>query len=144
MRDFRTVRERVRKYGLASQSGLKYPQPERQLEKNGFAISKKGIGCLFSSSGKESMKHFISKAIIFKLLLDRGRTVATEVETKDAIVDVLDIDNRIAYEVENGFDENDILKLVSQTELRDVFLIDMKDIPDDVCAAEKFLKQVVI
>jgi len=75
------VRERVEKYGLSSQNGVKYMQAETQLKNQGFVVSKKGMNCLFSSSGKESTKHFVSKAIIFKILRDRGRTVVTEVET---------------------------------------------------------------
>jgi len=138
------VRERVEKYGLPSQRGLKCPQAERQLKDQGFVFSKNGMNCLFSSSGKESTKHFVSKAIIFKILRDRGRAVATEVETKNAIVDVLDIDNKIAYEVENGFDEGDIIGLISHSELRDIFLIDLKEIPNDLFEAEEFLKQILI
>ena len=138
------VRERVEKYGLSSQKGVNPLQAEKQLRANGFVLSKNNMNCLFASNGKESMKHFVAKTIIFKILRDRGRTVATEVETKNAIVDVLDVDNRIAYEVENGFDEDDIVGLVSHTELRDIFLIDLKEIPNDIYDATEFLKQILI
>lgn len=138
------VRSRVRKYGLSSQRGVNYLQAEKELKENGFVLGKSGRNCVFSSNGKETLKHFISKAIIFKILRDRGRETATEVETKNAIVDVLDIDNRIAYEVENGFDEEDIIGLISHSELRDVFLIDLKEISNDVYEAEEFFKQILI
>jgi len=138
------VRNRVKKYGLSSQRGLNYLQAEKELRENGFVIGKNNMNCLFSSNGKESLKHFIAKAIIFKILRDRRRNVATEVETRNAIVDVLDVDNRIAYEVENGFDEDDIIGLISHKELRDIFLIDLKEIPNDVFEAEEFLKQILI
>lgn len=138
------VRSRVKKYGLSSQRGVSYLQAEKELKENGFVLGKNDRNCVFSSNGKETLKHFISKAIIFKILRDRGRETATEVETKNAIVDVLDIDNRIAYEVENGFDEEDIIGLISHSELRDVFLIDLKEIPNDVYEAEEFFKQILI
>jgi hypothetical protein len=140
----RRVRDRVRKYGLQSQRGTNYLWTEKQLKENGFVVGKNNKNCLFCSSGRESMKHFVAKAVIFKILRDRSRNVATEVETRNAIVDVLDIDNRIAYEVENGFDEDDIISLISHTELRDIFLIDLKEIPDDIHEAEQFLKQILI
>jgi len=144
MRTRGRVRDRVRKYGLQSQRGTNYLWTEKQLKENGFVVGKNNKNCLFCSSGRESIKHFVAKAIIFKILRDRSRNVATEVETRNAIVDVLDIDNRIAYEVENGFDEDDIISLISHTELRDIFLIDLKEIPDDIHEAEQFLKQILI
>jgi hypothetical protein len=143
-REKKAVRSRVRKYGLSSQHGMNYLQAEKELKENGFVLGKYNRNCVFSSNGKESLKHFVSKAIIFKILRDRGREAATEVETRNAIVDVLDIDNRIAYEVENGFDEEDIIGLISHNELRDIFLIDLKEIPNDVFEAEEFLKQVLV
>ena len=140
----KNVRDRVKNYGLQSQRGVVSSQAEKMLKQNGFVVNKNNKNCLFGSSGKESMKHFVTKAIIFKILRDRGRDAATEVETKSAIVDVLDIDNRIAYEVENGFDEEDIIGLISHSELRDIFLIDIKEIPDSIYDAEEFLKQIII
>jgi hypothetical protein len=140
----KNVRDRAEKYGLSSQRGMNQVQAEKELKENGFVLGKYNRNCVFASNGKESIKHFISKAIIFKILRDRGRDAATEVETKNAIVDVLDIDNRIAYEVENGFDEEDIIGLISHKELRDIFLIDLKEIPNDIYEAEEFLKQIII
>jgi len=138
------VRNRVRKYGLASQKRMNYLLAEKKLEEDGFAVNENSKNCLFCSNGKESIKHFVAKAIIFKILRECGRNVATEVETKSAIVDVLDMDNRIAYEVENGFDEDDIIGLISHKELRDIFLIDLKEISNDIYEAEEFLKQILI
>ena len=138
------VRNRVEKYGLSSQRGLSYLQAEKELREEGFVVGKNSRNWVFASNGKESVKHFIAKAIIFKILRDRGRNAATEVETKNAIVDVIDIDNRIAYEVENGFGQDDIASIISLRELRDVFLIDLKEISSDIYEAEEFLKQVVI
>ena len=138
------IRDRVKKYGLQSQKGMNYLYAEKQLRENGFALDKNNTNCLFCSNGKESIKHFVAKATIFKILRDRGRNAATEVETRNAIVDVLDIDNRIAYEVENGFDEGDIIGLISHNELRDIFLIDLKEIPNDIYEAEEFLKKIII
>lgn len=139
------VRERVRRYGLQSQRKTPFFKSERMLEENGFVLSDRSRNCLFTNGGSETMKHWLVKAIIFKILRERRAQVGTEVEVNGGIVDVLDIDNMIAYEVENRFTKRKLMeKLRNISGLRDVFFIDILEVPDDICEAESFVREKVV
>lgn len=139
------VRQRVKKYGLQSQRKTPFFKSERMLEENGFVLPERSKNCLFTNSGSETMKHWLVKAIIFKILRERRAQVGTEVEVNGGIVDVLDIDNMIAYEVENRFTKRKLLeKLRNISGLRDVFFIDILEVPDDICEAESFIREKVV
>lgn len=139
------VRERVRRYGLQSQRKTPFFKSERMLEENGFVLPERSKNCLFTNGGSETMKHWLVKAIIFKILRERRAQVGTEVEVNGGIVDVLDIDNMIAYEVENRFTKRKLLeKLRNISGLRDVFFIDILEVPDDICEAESFIREKVV
>ncbi len=139
------VRERVRKYGLRSQNGLPFYKSRQMLEDKGFVISQSSRNCMFASTGSETMKHWLVKAIIFKLLRNMGREVGTEIEVNGGIVDVLDADNRIAYEVENNFTREKLKsKLTNLSGMRDVFFIDIVEVPDDMFEAEDYIRRKII
>jgi prophage antirepressor-like protein len=139
------VRERVRRYGLRSQKGIDFQKSSRLLKENGFAISDRSKNCLFTNNGSETMKHWIVKAMIFKELRKRGRQVGTEVEVSGGIVDVLDLDNMIAYEVENNLTRNKLRSKVSSISgLKDVFFIDILEVPDDIGEAEYYIREKVV
>lgn len=139
------VRQRVKKYGLQSQRKTPFFKSERMLEENGFVLPERSKNCLFTNGGSETMKHWLVKAIIFKILRERRTQVGTEVEVNGGIVDVLDIDNMIAYEVENRFTKRKLLeKLRNISGLRDVFFIDILEVPDDICEAESFVREKVV
>lgn len=139
------VRERVRRYGLQSQRKLAFFKSERLLKENGFVLPEKNKNCLFTSTGSETMKHWIVKAIIFKQLRNTGRQVGTEVEVNGGIVDVLDVDNMIAYEVENNLTREKLKsKVMSISGLKDVFFIDILEVPDDIQEAESYLKEKLV
>lgn len=139
------VRERARRYGLQSQRKTPFFKSERMLEENGFVLPERSKNCLFTNGGSETMKHWLVKAIIFKILRERRAQVGTEVEVNGGIVDVLDIDNMIAYEVENRFTKRKLLdKLRSISGLRDVFFIDILEVPDDIQEAESFIREKVV
>ncbi len=74
------VRERVRRYGLRSQRKIPFFKSRQMLEESGFVLPESTKNCLFTNGGSETMKHWIVKAIIFKLWRDMGRQVGTEVE----------------------------------------------------------------
>jgi len=83
--------------------------------------------------------------MIFKILRDRGRTVGTEIETNNGIVDLIDVDNKIVYEIESNLTEKIAKEKIKQFNFaKDVFLIDVKKIPDDLNKAEKYLKEKVV
>jgi hypothetical protein len=141
MRNRKNVGERVRRYGLRSQGGIPYFRSRELLKDNGFVISQKGENCLFPSAGSETMKHWLVKAAIFKILRGMKRRVGTEVEVNGGIVDVLDMDNMIAYEVETNLTRERLkAKLSSLAGLNDVFFIDASDVPDDIYEAELYLR----
>lgn len=139
------VRERARRYGLRSQRGMPDFKSEQMLRDQGFVVSEKSRNCLFTNGGSETMKHWLVKAMIFKSLRNIGRNVATEVEVNGGVVDVLDTDNMIAYEVENNFTRKKLnAKLLNLSGLRDVFFIDILEVPDDIQEAEFYIKEKVV
>lgn len=139
------VRERVRRYGLQSQRRLAYFKSRQMLEENGFVLPDSRRNCLFTSGGSETMKHWLVKAIIFKALRERGREAGSEVEVNGGIVDVLDTGNMIAYEVENNFTRKKLsAKLSSLSGLRDIFFIDILEVPDDMHEAEAYIREKIV
>jgi len=137
------VRERVRRYGLRSQKNISYLQAERLLASKGFVLNEKNKNCLFTNGGSESMKHWLVKAMIFKILRERKRTVGTEIETKNGIVDVIDVDNFIVYEIEKNLNKRK-KKLEQFKEFTDVFIINLKDIPNNLKQMESILREMVV
>lgn len=139
------VSERVRRYGLPSQRGTAYFKSRRMLAEEGFVLPENRRNCLFASSGSESMRHFLVKAMIFKRLRDMGRRVGTEVEVEGGIVDVLDADNMIAYEVETNLTRERLKeKLSCLSGVRDVFFIDVSEVPIDAADAMDYLSGKIV
>lgn len=139
------VAQRVKKYGLRSQNKVPYYRSREMLRENGFVLPDRNKNCLFANGGSETMKHWLVKAIIFKSLREAGRRVGTEVEVNGGIVDVLDADNMIAYEVENNLTRKKLsAKLSSLSGLRDVFFIDILEVPDDMLEAEEYIRERVV
>jgi len=137
------AREKVTMYGLKSQKYISFLQAEKLLASKGFVLNKKNENCLFLHNKKESMKHFIVKAVIFKILREKGRKVGTEIEFENGIVDLIDVDNLIIYEIENK--TNRAREKIKQLEnVRDIFVIDLKKVPDSLKEAEKYLKGKVV
>ena len=124
------------------------PPAETSNMKDSFTITLKVKGrknCLFMHTGKESLKHWLTKAVLFKLIRDRGRTAGTEIELNGGIIDVVDIDNLIGYEVESKPNVSTAKrKLKRLWQLRDVFFIDAGKVPDDIGEAEKYLERFVV
>lgn len=101
--------------------------------------------CLYPHNSKESMRHWLVKSIIFKALRDMGHTVRSEAETRGGIVDVLDEDNMIAYEVETRLDCDRIrMRLRQLWHLNDVFFIDCRKVPETVKGAVEYIKSMVV
>jgi UTP-glucose-1-phosphate uridylyltransferase len=141
----KNVRERVRRYGLRSQKNISFLQAEKLLASKGFVLNEKNKNCLFTNSGNESMKHWIVKAMIFKILRERKRTVGTEIETKNGIVDVIDVDNLIVYEIENGLNKRKKKKKLRQLkDFKDIFIIDLKNLPDSLKKLEEILNERIV
>ena len=140
-----SCRKRVEKYGLISQRRILQWKAKNLLKAKGLVIDSNNINCLFLHNSKESLKHFLVKAIMFKILRNRKRKVGCEIEIDNGIVDLLDLNNLIAYEIESKFDKNKIKeKLKNYKTIKDVVFINLKKVPNEFEKAEKFLKEIVI
>ncbi len=138
-----SVRERVRRYGLRSQRTISQLKASRLLKCLGYVLDDQNKNCLFLS--KESMKHWLVKAAIFKILRDKGKTTGTEIEANGGILDVIDVDNLIVYEIENGSSQKRKKEKLEQfKDFNDVFIIDLKDLPDNLKEMEEYLKRKIV
>jgi len=137
------VRKRVRRYGLKSQRLISQVRAVKLLKSFGYVLNEQNKNCLYLT--KESMKHWLTKAAIFKILRDRGRAVGTEIEVNGGIVDVIDVDNFIVYEIEKNLTEKKKKEEVNRLkEAKDVFIIDLKEMPNDFEKAEIYLREKLV
>jgi hypothetical protein len=139
------TRTKVEKFGLQSQKLISQIKAREILRENGIVVNEKNKNCLFTHNKNESLKHFIVKAILFKILREKRRNVGSEIEIKNGIVDLIDLDNLIAYEIENGINKKRINeKLKNYKVVKDVFFVDCKKVPNDLERAENYLRKIVI
>jgi len=139
------TRTKVEKFGLQSQKLISQIKAREILRENGMVVNEKNKNCLFTHNKNESLKHFIVKAILFKILREKGRNVGSEIEIENGIVDLIDLDNLIAYEIENGINKKRINeKLKNYKVVKDVFFVDCKKVPNDLEKAEKYLRKIVV
>ena len=136
-----SVRNRVRRYGLKSQRLISQLKALKLLKSLGYVLNEQNKNCLYLT--KESMKHWLIKSAIFKILRDRGMVVGTEIEVNGGIVDVIDVGNLIVYEVENG-SRRKKKKLEQFKDFKDVFIIDLKTLPDNLKEIEMALKEKIV
>lgn len=103
----------------------KITQPKDFLRKAGAKI---GFG--IQTSKIETWQHFIVKALVYKLLYDKGKSVTTEYENYDSIADVIDLNERIVYEVEGNITpEKTRQKIDNFKNFNDVIIIDLNKVP---------------
>ena len=62
------TRTKVEKFGLQSQKFISQIKAREILRENGMVVNEKNKNCLFTHNKNESLKHFIVKAILFKIL----------------------------------------------------------------------------
>lgn len=140
----RLVKERVRKYGLRSQKRITRFMAERLLRSKGLVLNDSNKNCLFLHAN-ESTKHWIVKAIIFKILKERERTVGTEIEVEGGIVDLIDVDNLIVYEIESKLTKEKKDRRIKELDsVNDIFFINLNKVPNDWEKAEIYLKDIVV
>ncbi len=139
------TRAKVRRYGLGSQRFVSYLNSEKLLNQNGFVLNDKNKNCLFLHNSEETMKHFLVKAMILKILRERGRIVGSEIEVRNGIADLVDLDNSIIYEVETNITKEKVYdKIKNYNSAKDIFFIDTREVPDDLNDAEKYLREKVV
>jgi hypothetical protein len=136
--------EARRKFPIASQGGISPERAGRLLRENGAVLTSVNKNCLYLHSSKETAKHWMVKALVLKLLRDLERTAGTEVEVVGGIVDVLDLDNFVGYEVEMSMSRTRAeAKARRLWQLHDVVFIDAHKVPNDIDAAEEYLRDIV-
>lgn len=141
----KNTRLKARKYGIVSQRYISFLRAEKLLRTNGIVLNERNKNCLFMHNSRESTKHWMIKSIIFKILRERGRTVGTEVEVRGGIVDVLDVNSFIGYEIESNISQKAMLQKTKRLwKLHDVIFIDVKKVPDSIQDAEKYLRTIVV
>jgi MFS superfamily sulfate permease-like transporter len=139
------TRKRVERYGLQSQKLISQMESKKLLKENGIVVNGNNKNCLFMHNKRESIKHFIVKAILFKILRELDRSVGSEIEIRNGIVDIIDLDNLIVYEIENGMNKKNIKEKIRNYRIvKDIFFIDCKRVPENLEDAEKYLRRVVI
>jgi hypothetical protein len=137
------TRERVRKYGLQSQKFVTQQKAEELLKSKGFVLTNHNKNCLFTNGGKESMKHWVVKAMIFKILREMGKPVGSEVEVDGGIVDVIDLDDMIVYEVERKMRQH-FYETNTPRRIKDIFVIILDQVPGNINEAEKYLRERIV
>lgn len=55
-----------------------------------------------SFNNHESFEHFLTKCLIYKILVDKRHKVDMEVKLPEGIIDVVDLTDRVLYEVETN------------------------------------------
>jgi len=139
------TRKRIERYGLQSQRLISQINARRILRENGIVINESNKNCLFIHNRNESMKHFIVKAMLFKILREKGRNIGTEIEIRNGIVDLIDFNNLIAYEIENGMSKKQIKeKIDNYKAVKDVFFINYNKAPENLKDAEKYLRGIAV
>jgi hypothetical protein len=139
------TRKRIEKYGLHSQKLISQMEARKLLKENGVVVNGNNRNCLFLHSRKETMNHFVVKSILFKILREKERNVGTEIEINNGIVDLIDLDNLIVYEIENGRNKKSVReKIINYRVAKDVFFIDCKKVPDNLKAIENYLRKISI
>jgi hypothetical protein len=139
------TRKRIERYGLRSQKLISQINARKILKENGIVVTETNKNCLFLHNRNESMTHFVVKAILFKILRECSRSVGTEIEIRNGIVDLIDLDNLIVYEIENGMCKKRVRdKMTNYKNVKDVFFIDCKKVPEKLIDAEKYLRRIVV
>lgn len=136
---------RRRGYGIPSQRGMSPLRAGRMAEAGGCVLDSGNANRVFEHCGAEGMRHWVVKAMLFKALRDLGRTVGTEVEACGCVVDVLDADSMVAYEVETRVDRAAAGRKCRRLwRLRDVVFVDASKVPDGIAEAERCVRAIVV
>jgi len=139
------TRKKIERYGLQSQRLISQINAREILRENGIVINESNKNCLFIHNRNESMKHFIVKAMLFKILREKGRNIGTEIEIRNGVVDLIDFNNLIAYEIENGMGKKQIKeKIDNYKAVKDVFFINYNKTPENLKDAEKYLRGIAV
>ncbi len=98
---------------------------------------------------RESLKHFIVKSLVCRILFERGRSFVSEACVENGNkVDVCDLSMQIAYEIEPDRPESRLDskfgKYGISPAIKDIIIIPYKKLPDDLNLAYDKLKDMVV
>ncbi|MEM3871117.1 MAG: hypothetical protein QXE05_00935 [Nitrososphaeria archaeon] len=120
----------------------------RNLEEQGFDLRERNK---VLPSGNETVKHFVVKALIGRILHERGYGFVTEapisVNGSVAYIDVFDYSNGIAYEVQSVVHKGikEAKKELFECEaIKDVIIVDLDEISNDIFIAYRQLQKIVV
>lgn len=120
----------------------------RNLKEQGFDLSEKNK---VLPTGRESVKHFIVKAMIGRILHERGYGFVTEapvsIGANVSYIDVFDYSNGIAYEIQSVVHEGirEAKKELYESEaVKDVIIVDLDRISNDIFIAYRQLQKAVV
>jgi len=96
----------------------------------------------------ESLKHFVAKCIVYSILRNYGRLVFTEYPLNEQVrIDVFDLDYQYAYELETNpkrFKETKMQILMEDPRVKEIIIIDLHKIPNDIEQMHLKLKEYVV
>ena len=116
---------------------------KREYKQRGIIYLPEHVNTLKMHSN-ETIDHWITKALVFRLLRNMKHDVVTEFEiTGMGIGDVLDLTKSVQYEIETLSYAKHIQDRAKQYQRIgiDVIVIPIKKLPDDVKEREKALKE---
>ena len=123
-------------------------EQRRNFQKYGVGFSWKRVNCISPHFTKETLKHLSAKCAISIVLLEKGYTFFTEVPTDKGIIDVYDFTNKNIYEMESKLTESKkqekINQLFNDEYMNDIFVFDLRKLPDDLKGmADYFMEKVI-
>ena len=103
---------------------------------------------IYSHNRNETLKHLVVKTILFHALRAKNRTVFTECTVNEAIVDVLDDTENIAYELESNPKPNTwkakqvLINPYNNHAMPTVRVIDLRDFSMDVDEIYEYFEEL--
>ncbi len=113
---------------------------------NGISTKEK---CKILLHPSESLKHFMVKSLVCRILFERGRSFVCEALVENGrSVDVCDLSLQIAYEVEpsksDAKTDSKFGKYGISPAIKDIIVIPYNDLPDEINAAHERLKEMIV
>lgn len=134
-----TVAEKLKQFGIQRRhSGwhLEFSQKEYDhFNKYGIVLKKSWKNTIRQTQGKnESLKHWGAKAALSLVLMINDKEIVTEAITRNGVIDVYNLTDKVAYEIELACSPKKIQQKVNQLfvpeTMTDIFVFSGKEIPD--------------
>ncbi len=128
--------------GGRTKGGIKARDFLREL---GLQVDSVNKNAVVSHHKNEGMKHFIAKAMIYKILRELERDTGCEMEIGTALADMADLSRRCVYELESKVSPSVVRQKLEQfRSFNDVFIIDLNEMPDSLKDMERYLRGRIV